>query len=81
MLGFERSSRLFDYLQANGLIDAGGAVQDQLRRILTDDVLVLPEEYTAQLPQIKEVLRKIAGKLEIKDARDRIKVRILPGDT
>ena len=74
MLGFEGSSRLFDYLQENGLIDASGVVQDQLRRILNDDALVLPEEYAAQLPQIKEMLRKIAGKLDIKDARDRIKV-------
>ena len=74
-LAFERSSRLFDYLQANDLIAADGVVQDELRRILNEDTLVVPEEYVAQLPQIKEVLRKIAGKLEIKDARDRIKVR------
>ena len=74
-LAFERSSRLFDYLQANDLIAADGVIQDELRRILNEDTLVLPEEYVTQLPQIKEVLRKIAGKLEIKDARDRIKVR------
>ena len=75
MLGFEGSSSLFDYLQGKGLIDAEGVVQDELRRILNDDALDVPDEYTAQLPQIKEVLRKIAGKLEIKDAQDRIKVR------
>ena len=75
MLGFEGSARLFDYLQGKGLIDNEGVVQDELRRILNDDSLDVPAEYTAQLSKIKEMLRKISGKLEIRDARDRIKIR------
>ena len=35
----------------------------------------MPETFAAQLPQIKEVLRKLAGKLEIKNADERKQVR------
>ena len=74
-LGFEESSRLFEYFRENGLIDAEGVVQNELRRALNDDALVVPKEYDSQLPQIKEVLRKIAGKFQIKDADERIKIK------
>ena len=35
----------------------------------------MPEAFAAQLPQIREVLRKLAGKLEIKNADERKQVR------
>jgi type III restriction enzyme len=35
----------------------------------------LPEPFAAQLPQVKEVLRKLAGKLEIKNADERQQVK------
>jgi type III restriction enzyme len=37
--------------------------------------LQLPESFQAQLPQVKEVLRKLAGKLDIKNADERRPVR------
>ena len=42
-----------------------------LRKALKDDTLQLPEPFQAQLPQVKEVLRKLAGKLDIKNADER----------
>ena len=35
----------------------------------------LPEPFAAQLPQVKEILRKLAGKLEIKNADERKQVK------
>ncbi len=50
---------------------AKGKVQDHLRTALKDDTLKLPEPFAAQLPQVKEILRKLAGKLDIKNADER----------
>jgi type III restriction enzyme len=46
-------------------------VQDSLKKALKDGTLTLPEPFAAQLPQVKDVLRKLAGRLEIKNADDR----------
>jgi type III restriction enzyme len=50
-------------------------VQDALKSALKNNTLTLPEPFAAQLPQIKEVLRKLAGKLEIKNADDRQQIK------
>jgi type III restriction enzyme len=74
-LGFEKSNSLWEYLNAQGYIDSKGKVQDSLKKALKDGTLTVPETFSAQLPQIKEVLRKLSGKLEIKNADERIQVR------
>lgn len=67
-LGFDQSKALWEHLRSAGLLDAKGKIQDALRRKLNDGTLTLPEPFAAQLPQVKEILRKLAGRLEIKDA-------------
>jgi type III restriction enzyme len=52
-------------------VDAKGKVQDSLRQALKDGTLQLPEPFQSQLPQVKEILRKLAGKLDIKNADER----------
>jgi len=74
-LGVERSKDLWEHLKAEGHIDAKGRVQDSLRKALKDETLSLPVEFTAQLGEITEVLRKLAGRLEIKNADERRQVR------
>jgi type III restriction enzyme len=56
-------------------VDSKGKVQDKLKQALKDGTLVLPEPFTAQLPQVKEILRKLAGRLEIKNADERRQVK------
>lgn len=75
VMGVESSKELWDYLQGNGYVDARGKVQDALKKALKDDTLTVPEKFDPLLPQIKEILRKLAGKLEIKNADDRKQVR------
>lgn len=67
-LGVEASAELWQHLKAKGLIDAKGKVQDALRKAIKDGTLVLPEKFTDQLKPVTEILRKIAGRLDIKDA-------------
>jgi len=75
-LGFEQSKVLWEYLKAQGYIDAKGKVQDALKRALKDGTLKVPDAFAAHLPQIREVLRKLSGKLEIKNADERKQVRV-----
>ncbi|MGD9851066.1 MAG: type III restriction-modification system endonuclease [Nitrospirales bacterium] len=74
-LGFDRSKKLWEHLKANGLLNAQGKVQDTLRQQLRDGTLTLPEPFAPQLPQVMEILRKLAGRLEIKNADERKPVK------
>jgi len=76
MLGFEQSAAIYEYLKGADFIDAKGKVQDKLRTALKEGTLTVPDAHSAHLPQIREVLRKIAGKLDIKNADDRKTVRV-----
>lgn len=75
MLGFDGSTAIFDWLKAEGFIDAKGKVQNKLRTAIKNATLTLPAAHAAHLPQVREVLRKIAGRLEIKNADDRVTVK------
>ncbi|MCX5968936.1 MAG: DEAD/DEAH box helicase family protein [Cyanobacteria bacterium] len=74
-LGIDQSKLLWEGLKTAGFVNAQGKVQDALRTALKNDTLTMPEPFAAQLPQVKEILRKLAGRLEIKNADDRRQVR------
>ena len=74
-LGFEQSKVLWEHLKTAGLVNAQGKVQDTLRQQLKDGTLTLPKPFAAQLPQVSEILRKLAGRLEIKNADERKQVK------
>lgn len=78
-LGVEQSRVLWDYLKAADFIDAKGKVQDSLRTAIKDGVLKLPAEFDGQRGQIVEVLRKVSGRLEIKNADERKQVPLRKG--
>ena len=70
-LGFEQSKVLWDFLRAQQYVDAKGKVQDSLKQALKDGQLQLPPEFEAQRSQIIEQLKKVSGRLEIKNADER----------
>ena len=70
-LGIDQSKVLWEHLKAAGHIDAKGKVQDSLKQALKEGTLVLPAEFEAQKGQIVDVLRKVSGRLEIKNADER----------
>jgi len=74
-LGIDQSKLLWESLRTSGLVNAQGKVQDALRKALKHDTLTLPESFASHLPQVKEILRKLAGRLEIKNADERRQVR------
>jgi len=73
-LGVEKSEQLWDFLKENEFLDNKGKVQDSLRTALKENTLGLPDEYADQTQAIKDILRKLAGKLDIKNADERITV-------
>ena len=75
VLGFEKSQALYDHLQAEGYIDTTGRIQDTLRDALRDGRLDLPYDLAAMRADIVSVLRKLAGRLEVKNADERQTVR------
>ena len=74
-LGVEASKGLWEHLKAKGYIDAQGRIQDSLREALKDETFIVPKTFTEQRAEIARVLRKIAGRLEIKNADERRVVR------
>ena len=74
-LGFDASEELWEHLKEEGYIDAAGRIQDSLRKALKEDTFLVPEPYADQQTEISKVLRKLAGRLDIKDANERRSVR------
>ncbi len=74
-MGIERSRAIWEHLKAAGYVDARGRVQDKLRTALKEGKLSVPAEFEPQQGSIAEVLRKLAGRLEVKNAAERRQVR------
>jgi len=74
-LGKEQSKLLWEHLKDQGHIDSKGRVQDSLREAIKKGTLEVPEAFSPQLDQITEVLRKLAGRLDVKNADERRLVR------
>jgi len=67
-LGVDNSETIWKHLQEHGYIDNKGKVQDALRTVLKEGTVDLPEAFEGQRQHIESVLKKSAGKLDVKDA-------------
>ncbi len=67
-LGVDSSEAIWQHLQKQGYIDNKGKVQDALRTALKEGKVDLPEAFEGQRQHIESVLKKSAGKLDVKDA-------------
>ncbi len=74
-LGMEQAEQLWQHLRQAGYVDSRGKIQDALRVALKNKTVVLPAPFQAQQGQIESILRKLAGKLEVKNADDRRQVK------
>lgn len=74
-LGTEKSKALWAHLREQGHISALGKVQDSLRVAVGDGTLALPPEFGQQRPQIVETLKKLCGRIRIRNADERRAVR------
>ncbi|HVS40517.1 MAG TPA: DEAD/DEAH box helicase family protein [Gemmataceae bacterium] len=70
-LGVEKSRQVWEHLKQAGYLNAQGKVQDKLRTAIKEGKVGLPAEFQLQAAAIGEVLRKLAGKLDVKNADER----------
>lgn len=75
-LGVEASKAIWEHLKTAEYIDGRGKAQDSLRAALESGKLELPEEFMAHAHQIATLLKKVSGKLNIKNHDDRKKVSL-----
>ncbi len=75
LLGFEESAAIFEHLKTQGFVDAKGKVQDALRTALKDGTFALPKALEGHNAAVRDVLKKVAGKLDIKNADERVVVK------
>ncbi len=75
-LGVETSENIWKCLLENKYINEHGKVLELLKQDLNDNSVKIPEEYTQAQPQILKILKKISGKLNIKNADDKRKVSL-----
>ena len=67
-LGTDKSAELVEHLENKGYIDSRGKIQDSLRVDLAKGELDLPEEFKPHEDQIGRLLKKAAGKLNVRNA-------------
>ncbi|MDO4246389.1 MAG: DEAD/DEAH box helicase family protein [Deinococcus sp.] len=69
-LGVTQSEALHAFLRQQGYLDHSNKVQDTLRTALKAGTVQLPPEAEEARAEVEAVLRKLAGKLDIRDADD-----------
>ncbi len=74
-LGVDQSKAIREYLKESGYVDGKGRVPVELRKSLADKKLRLPEPFQQHLPQVRDILRKLAGKLDVKDANQQVSIK------
>ncbi len=75
-LGVVSSEAIWNHLKEAGDLDAKGKFQGTLRQALKEGTAQVHEEFKAQLPQVVEVLRKLAGRMD----RHQERRRATPGE-
>ncbi len=71
MLSASRSEYLWNCLRTQGYIDSQGKVDDSLRTALNEETLDLPDEFESEREDITRILKKAAGRIQIRDASKR----------
>lgn len=75
-LGVDGSEELWDHLLSTKYISSSGKVQDKLRVDLKAGKLDLPAELEPAAGEIAEILKRLSGGLEIKNADERRDVKV-----
>ena len=69
-LGLEKSKLVYNYLKEQRYISSSGSVQETLKKALHDDRMEYPAEIAQHGRLLTAVLKKIAGKLNIKNKEE-----------
>lgn len=70
-LGVETSEKIWMFLHKKEWLDHKGNIQDTLRTVLNTGTLEVPIDCSDYIDDITNILKKLAGKIDIKNADDR----------
>ena len=70
-LSASQSEYLWNCFRSRGYIDSQGKIDDLLRTTLNEETLELPNEFEGAREDITRVLKKAAGRIQIRDASKR----------
>lgn len=77
ILGKEKSEQLFNYLKQEEFINSSGRATDKLKQAITDQEIEVPEYFIEVVRQILDVARSKVKSLDIKDAKDKVEVKVV----
>lgn len=77
ILGKEKSEQLFNYLKQEEFINSSGRATDKLKQAITDQEIEVPEDFIEVVPQILDVAKSKVKSLDIKDAKDKVEVKVV----
>lgn len=72
----EQSEKIFNVLKDKRYIDEKGKIDDSLKQDLKDKKVEIPKEFEEFKPQIVAKLEKLSGNLNIKNANERVQVKL-----
>ena len=75
-LGVDISEKIWAFLNEQELVDKKGKIQDSLKEALKSGTFDLPEEFQAHKDDVTAILKKLAGKLDIKNADERKTIKL-----
>jgi len=75
-LGVKESQALYTFCQEQGYVDRHGVIQDTLRSALAKHTMQLPLNMESVREGIESICKKAAGKLPIRNAKDRVEVKL-----
>lgn len=75
-LGYDKSTELFLHCKNHGYIDEKGIVTDKLRQAIKTNTVAIPEEFEKIKPAIYSTLRKSCGSLNIKNADEKVEIKL-----
>lgn len=77
ILGKNKSEQLFNYFKTEGFINSAGRATNKLKFAINEEEIDVPEEFNNVVPEILNVARYKVKSLDIKDAEDKVEVKIV----
>lgn len=74
--GAQNSESIYEYLKDKEYVDKRGKIQDSLRLAIKEDILEVPVEFMHLKYEISMAIKKISGNLNVKDANDKISIKL-----
>lgn len=77
IVGKAGSAKLYSYFKKEGFINSSGLATDKLKKAISDHDIEVPKEFAGIAPQILDLAASKIKNLDIKNVKDKIKVKVV----